>query len=148
MSDSNEIENTIRTLLGERGLMVLSTIMKEAPHQGLVAAAAADDLKTIVFTTPNYTRKYENIQKNPGVSLLADNRTNTEKDFMDCTALTIRGKAFIADEEYEKQYHDLYLERHPYMEEFLEAPSSALIVVRVSLYTLVSSFQRVREWSP
>jgi general stress protein 26 len=141
-------EQVIRSLLKERGLAVLATTLDKRPHQGLVAIAATDDLKKIIFTTPTYTRKYENIQTNPAVSLLVDNRTNTEMDFLNCTALTIRGEAYVLDKEKEPVYHNLYLSRHPYLVQFLHSPSSAMLLVRVDTYTVVTSFQRVREWSP
>ena len=143
-----EPEQEIRALLKERGLAVLASTRGQRPHQGLVAIAATDDLKNIIFTTPTYTRKYENIQQNPAVSLLLDNRANTEMDFLNCTALTVHGEASILDKESETVYHDLYLNRHPYLEQFLHSPSSAMLLVRVDTYTVVTSFQRVREWSP
>lgn len=145
-----KLQKQTRALLAKRGLAVLATVRSSVPHQGLVAVAAAEDLKYILFASPVYTRKYENISKNSAVSLLLDDRSNSELDFMQCTALSIKGDAEVVQDDTEEaeRYRTIYLGRHPYLESFVSSPSSALFRVKVSTYSLVSTFQRVDEWSP
>lgn len=148
MEKTGKIVKQTRKLLAGEGLGVLATMGESSLRQGLVAFAATEDLLHVVFATPKYTRKYENILNTPEVSLLIDDRSNTSVDFLECTALSVQGKAEPVPEDEEEAFRKLYLERHPYLEEFLRAPSSALVRIRVELYSVVSNFQRVREWSP
>ena len=145
-----KLQKQTRDLLAKRGLAVLATVRDSFPHQGLVAVAAADNLKYILFASPVYTRKYENISKNHAVSLLLDDRNNSELDFMRCTALSIKGGAEVMQDDTEEaeRYRSIYLQRHPYLESFVRSPSSVLFRVKVSTYSLVTTFQRVEEWSP
>jgi hypothetical protein len=48
----------IRWLLTEQSYAVLCTQSQSQPYGSLIAFAASDDLKTIVFATPVATRKY------------------------------------------------------------------------------------------
>ena len=49
----------------------------------------------------------------------------------------------------EREKHlQLYLKKHPYLEEFVTAPTCALIRVKVEKYILVTQFQEVREIYP
>lgn len=150
MPSLKKLQKQTRALLANRGLAVLATVRDSFPHQGLVAVAATEDLKYILFASPVYTRKYENISENRAVSLLLDDRSNSELDFMQCTALSVKGDAEVLqnDTEETERYRSIYLQRHPYLESFVRSPSSALFRVKVSTYSLVTTFQRVEEWSP
>jgi nitroimidazol reductase NimA-like FMN-containing flavoprotein (pyridoxamine 5'-phosphate oxidase superfamily) len=148
MNKENDVQDKTRAVLKAHGIGVLASIGGESPHQGLVAFAASEDLKTIVFATPVYTRKYENILKNTSVSLLVDNRTRPELDFQTYSALTVKGVASVLNNEESEELLPLYLGRHPYLADFVGSPSSALVRVEVLRYSLVSSFQHVQEWSP
>jgi len=143
-----DLKQKTEEVLRENGLAVLASIHEDVPHQTLVAVAGTEDLRFLLFATPVYTRKYENIQNNPFISLHVDNRKNTELDFINCTALTVRGKAEIIPDKDLAKYRKIYLQRHPYLESFLLAPSAQLVLVKVHTYTVVSSFQKVEEWSP
>jgi nitroimidazol reductase NimA-like FMN-containing flavoprotein (pyridoxamine 5'-phosphate oxidase superfamily) len=136
----------VRSLLVEQSLAVLATVGDPHPHTSLVAIAAARNLRTIIFATPVYTRKYENLRKNGKVALLVDNRRNLEQDFKDALALTIKGRAVELPKTRRRRFVRLYLERHPYLEEFASSPTCSLFAVEVESYSLVSSFQNVQEW--
>ena len=129
-----------------QSLAVLATVGDPHPHTSLVAFAVTRDLRNLVFATPVYTRKYDNILKNPRVSLLVDNRLNLERDFQDGVALTVKGTAIQPPAARRRGYARLYLQRHPYLEEFVSSPTCGLFVVEVHSYSLVSSFQNVQEW--
>jgi len=79
--DPHDIRQDIKDLLDSQKLAVLSTQGEAGPYVSLVAFAAADDLKSILFATPVYTRKYDNLKRKPEVALLVDNRVNDADDF-------------------------------------------------------------------
>jgi nitroimidazol reductase NimA-like FMN-containing flavoprotein (pyridoxamine 5'-phosphate oxidase superfamily) len=146
MSRPNPLRESVRALLSEQGLAVLATDGDSHPHTSLVALAAARDLRTVVFATPVYTRKYDNLLRNPRVALLVDNRRNLEQDFKDALALTVKGRAVELSASRRRRLASLYLDRHPYLEEFVSSPTCRLFAVEVESYSLVSSFQNVQEW--
>jgi hypothetical protein len=56
--------NRIKNLFDSQSLAVLATQSNAQPYASLVAFAATEDLKQIIFLTPNTTRKYANIESN------------------------------------------------------------------------------------
>jgi len=133
----------VRQLLENQSLAVLGTQEKGRPYANLVAFVATPDLKSILLATARYTRKYANLKANPHVSLLIDNRENLEKDFHKGMALTALGQAQeLQGSEREKNLR-IYRKHHPYLEEFINAPSFSLFKVTVQTYYLVTEFQNV-----
>jgi hypothetical protein len=47
-----------------------------------------------------------------------------------------------------ESYLQLFLKKHPYLEEFVTAPTCALIRVKVEKFIMVTQFQEVREIYP
>ena len=77
--------------------------------------------------------------------MLIDNRSNKASDFKLAMAVTATGKA---EEEKSPERENLkaeYLAKHPYLKEFVESPSCALIRFKVNTYFLVTRFQNVIE---
>ena len=147
MTNENLLQSEIAELLLSQKLAVLATQSSEgSSYSSLIAFAATDDLKKIVFATPEATRKFANIKHNPRVSLLIDNRSNNEKDFHDAKAVTVMGAAERIDPDTSpSELKSLYLSKHPYLEDFLRSPSTAFIIISVRSYYLVSRFQEVME---
>lgn len=142
-----EIPETIRNLLGSQKLAALSTQRNGQPYTSLMAFAYTADLKEIVVATGKATRKHQNILQERRVSLLIDNRSNREDDFHSAMALTVLGEAVLVEARERSTYQQLYLDRHPYLEHFLDSPSTAFIKILVGHYLLVSRFQNVMEYS-
>jgi nitroimidazol reductase NimA-like FMN-containing flavoprotein (pyridoxamine 5'-phosphate oxidase superfamily) len=142
-----EIQETIKNLLSSQRLAALSTQRNGQPYTSLMAFAYTDDLKEFVVATGKATRKHQNILQDCRVSLLIDNRSNREEDFHSAMALTVLGKAQPVEASERSRYHDLYLSRHPYLDNFLTAPSTAFIKIMVYHYLLVSRFQNVMEYN-
>ena len=137
------ILDKVGDLLIEQNLSSLATEYNGQSYTSLVAFAATDDLSTIVFATNKSTRKYANITANPQVSMLIDNRCNTEEDFINAMAVTASGHAMeIVGEEWDR-LKNIYLEKHPLLKDFIEKQSTALIKVKVENYVLVEGFDRV-----
>jgi nitroimidazol reductase NimA-like FMN-containing flavoprotein (pyridoxamine 5'-phosphate oxidase superfamily) len=142
------LREILQDLLTTQRLAVLATRMDGGTYANLVAFAATPDLKEIIFATTRATRKFANLTAAPGVSLLMDNRSNQETDFGEAAAVTVLGAASEIPAPERQRYQELYLHKHPYLEEFVTAPTCALIRVRVEKYLLVTRFQEVREIYP
>jgi heme iron utilization protein len=148
MIDPMEVNKIVWDLLDTQRLAVLSTQMSGRPYSNLIAFAASRDLKDIVFATPRASRKYANLIAEPRVSLLIDNRSNQEADFVQASAVTVLGTATDTLESDREKYLRLYLHKHPYLKEFVTAPSCALMQVKVEKFIFVTRFQEVREIYP
>ena len=147
MNNNNQLRKQVAEMLLSQKLAVLASQSSGgSAYASLIAFAATDDLRQIVLATPRATRKFTNIRHNPKVSLLIDNRSNKEQDFHDAKAVTVMG---IVDEiNLDPSHNDLtslYLQKHPYLDDFLHSPSTVFLLVSVSRYYLVSRFQEVME---
>ncbi len=140
-----ELAGVIEKLLDEQPLAVLATQQGGRPYATLVAFAWTPDLKCLAFATPRATRKFEHMQSNPRVALLVDNRTGRQEDFHEAMALTVLGAARESSGNERGRLLDSYLERHSALADFVQSPSTALMVVDVERYILVRQFQNVLE---
>jgi hypothetical protein len=136
----------VRSLLSGQRLAVVATHTGGQPYANLVAFAASEDLKSLFFATARTTRKFENISADCRVALLIDSRQNREGDFHEAAAVTVMGSAGEAIGAEKAQALGGYLAKHPYLEDFVRAPSCALFKVIVDKYVLVRNFQNVMEW--
>ncbi len=126
-------------------LAVLATSQRGQPYTSLVAFAFSDDLRRLFFATTRATRKFANLQAEPRVSLLIDNRSHRSDDFREAIAVTALGRAQEVGDSERQVLLDLYLDRHAGLKEFATAPTCALFQVEVTRYSLVSRFQNVVE---
>lgn len=146
MSESvGYVEETIRTLFKTQKLAVLSTHDSGQPYASLVAFVASEDLRYLYFATARTTRKYHNLDIDPRVAMLMDSRSNLDSDIHTAIAVTATGTAAEVLEQDKDDRVELYLSRHPYLQDFIRAESCALIQVAVKTYYLVTRFQQVME---
>jgi nitroimidazol reductase NimA-like FMN-containing flavoprotein (pyridoxamine 5'-phosphate oxidase superfamily) len=143
--EEEKLKGYLRELFAATGLAVLATQKEGAPYCSLVAFVADESLGRLMFSTSRSTRKFANLQAEPRVSLLIDNRSNRPSDFRDAMAATATGKVFEVEGEERARLTRLYLDRHPHLEEFVTAPTSALLAVEVDTYYIVRRFQHVME---
>jgi nitroimidazol reductase NimA-like FMN-containing flavoprotein (pyridoxamine 5'-phosphate oxidase superfamily) len=143
--DETSIREAAKRLFAKQRLACLATSKSEKPHTSLVAFAATADLKAILFATTKSSRKYAYLKANERVSMLVDNRTNRITDFKEGTAITVIGRAKELDAHGKNIHLKLYIEQHPYMEEFVESKDSSLFMVEVETYRVVTRFQQVDE---
>ena len=141
----SQIRRDISEMLDSQQLGVLATYGSEYPYATIVGFVATDDLGYILFATFRDTHKYENIQANPRVSMLIDNRSNRVEDFSDARALTALGNVEELCKDEKHEFTSLYLQRYPHLNEFVSDPKCALMKVKVDKYILVSRFQEVME---
>lgn len=137
------------TLLDKKQLhAVLATVSENEPYTSLIAYALVPNLTGLVFATPRDTRKYKNIVKNNSVSLLIDSRSNTASDYIKTESITIIGKAHILMRGRKKdELAGILLKKHSRLKEFIHAPSTALIFVKIRKCIHLSSFQVTTEVS-
>ncbi len=139
------MRKALKDLFNAQHLGVLATQGAGQPYSSLVAFAATDDLKYLVFATTRATRKYANLSSESRVAMLIDNRSNQDSDFHNAVAVTAMGTAEEVRDNEKDELLKQYLAKHPYLEEFVMAPTCALLKVRVDKYYLVSRFQNVME---
>lgn len=145
MESASKLRRTLKDLFASQRLGVLATYGEGQPYSSLVAFAATDDLKYLVFATTRATRKYANLSAESRVALLVDNRSNQDSDFHSAVAVTATGNAEEVKESERDRFLGLYLAKHPYLEEFVNSPTCALLKVSVDRYYMVSRFQNVME---
>ena len=142
-----KLRQAIDEVLSGQLLAVLATERGGQPYSSLMAFAHTADLQTLVVATGKATRKHMNLLGESRVSLLIDNRANDSADFHSASAITIIGRAEMVegDEELE-HYRTMYLQKHPYLETFLQAPTTTLFKISVRHYLMVNRFQNVLEY--
>ena len=145
MHDIHQLREEIKGILDLQKLSVLATQGDGRPYGSLVAFAATADLKTLLFATKRATRKYSNLLAHPDVAMVIDTRTNQAADFSDATAVTALGEVEEVAADDRQEFLNIYIEKHPYLKEFVESPTCALLRVRVRNYIMVSRFQNVQE---
>jgi len=144
----DKLGEMIRELLATQGLAVLATHGAAGPHASLVAFAATDDLRCIVFPTERARRKYANLAADPRVALLVDDRGNRASDLVEARAVTAAGRAGEAQGEERNRLAELLLRKHPGLKLFVAEPDCALVRVNVEVYQVVTRFRSVAEFRP
>ena len=134
-------------LFNSQKLAGLATQSGGQPHNCLVAFAATDELRSLLFATRRDTQKFRDISANPPVSILIDNRGNSEADFEQAVAVTVKGIAGEIGGPQRDSLAEHYLSKHPYLGNFVRNPNVALIRVEVSEY-LVASFDATEVIKP
>jgi hypothetical protein len=74
-----------------------------------------------------------------------DNRSNEESDFHDAIAATATGIAHELKGKEKEVFLERYLNKHPYLREFVSSPTCAFFRITVNAYYVVTRFQKVME---
>ena len=147
--NARELQNDVRKLLEFQPFAVLATQGKGITVTSLITFASSFDLKYIVFATPRATGKFDLIVNEENISMLVDDRSIQQDNINKISALTIAGKARILEDEKEiEEWGSLLTKKHPNLTAFVNAPTSAVILVKVVRYHYVKRFQEVWEWDP
>jgi hypothetical protein len=143
--DPSRLRALLAELFASQKLAIVATVRDKQPFTNLVAFAATEDLKGLVFATPRATRKFANLSRNPNVAMTIDSRKNVTTDFSEATAVMAIGTAREAMESDKPPLLKRYLAKHPELKDFVSAASCALILVEVTKYDIVRRFQSVVE---
>ena len=128
---------------------VLGTSSARGPLVSLVAFVLAKDGRGVVFATPTATAKYRNMKKDSKVALLIDSRTNSGRDYLGAEAVTVFGRAReIKEGPRWAGLATLLVSKHRELEQFVAAPTTALMFVTISRCVHVGRFQSVTDWRP
>jgi uncharacterized pyridoxamine 5'-phosphate oxidase family protein len=136
MINPQKAKELLNKILGEQRFAVLATHNNQQPYTNLVAFAASDDLKRVIFTTNRNTQKYRNIISNNKIALLIDNRRNNQADFSKALAITVLGIAEELSFNKNDELIQFYLNRHPPLIEFLNKPDTAVVNMAVTDFIL------------
>ncbi|MBP1747645.1 MAG: pyridoxamine 5-phosphate oxidase [Deltaproteobacteria bacterium] len=144
-----DVAKRLRALGSKEPFAVLATNEDGKPYTSLISFAITPDLKKVIFATPKNTRKFKNILDTKDVAVLVDNRSNKKKGFIETQAITIlgsatplrRGRSWL-------EYAGIFLKKHPELEEFINASTTALVVIDVKSCIHVGNFQTitVMDW--
>jgi general stress protein 26 len=147
MQKSSQLQNLLRELFAKQKFAALATDDRGKPHNCLVAFAATDDLRNLLFTTSRNTSKYRNIVAESRVAILVDSRSNQDSDFSKAIAVTATGKAKEAKGKERDRLLDIYLAKHPQLADFANVSENALVKVEIDNYE-VATFHNVRIFKP
>lgn len=145
-SGSANVLERIKLLNRKQRHAVLATASKGQPYTSLIAYALTPEME-IIFATPKDTQKYRNILNNRNVAILIDTRSNTERGYLGAEAVTVLGAAHpVRRGKKREKLVQIFLKKHSQLAGFIDAPSTALILVKISRCVHVSRFQVVTEW--
>ena len=140
-----QFKNELRKLFNFQHLAALATLGDDGPYINLVAFAATNDLKYLLFSTSRSTKKYANISKNPNVTMLIDNRKNDESDFYDTIAVTVMGQVNQVNESEIDKLTNIFISKHPILSDFLKSQNNVFLKIEVEKYIIVSKFGQIDE---
>ena len=143
MKKPSHLLRLLKDLFSSQPLAVLATQSNGQPYGNLVAFAATEDLKGLLFATVRGTRKFANITTDPRVAMVMDSRTNQRVDFQRAVAVTATGIVEEMAGSEKNQLLKLYLLKHPHLKRFASSPRCALLKVNVNSYVVVRRFQKV-----
>ncbi len=147
MDDGSDVRKMIEGLFSGQRLAVLSTCSVDGhPYASLVCVVADADLSGIYFATSRATRKFANLKAEPRAALLVDNSQNRQADVYEAAAVTAVGTVAEISGPQAAAPLASFRERHSQLEDFVAAPSTALLRMAVRTYYLVNRFQKVMEY--
>jgi len=139
----------IQALLDEQPFAVLCTQGGGQPYGSVIAYAVGPQLRAITFATPKATTKYRLLCECGSVALVIDSRSKFPGDMMKVEAITATGRAVQLGPGPEfDRWANLLTQRHPQLQAFAYAPTSALFRIDIVRYLHVSRFQEVHQWIP
>lgn len=144
-----DVAKRLRAMGAKEPFAVLATNENGRPYTSLISFAVTPDLTKVIFATPRNTRKFKNLVDTKDVAVLVDNRSKKNKGFVETQAITVLGKAAAVKRGRSwLEYAGIFLKKHPELEEFINASTTALIVVDITSCIHVGNFQTitVMDW--
>ena len=123
-------------LVRKKNVCVLATVSDNKPYCSLMAYITDVTCKEIYMVTHKNTTKFNNLQKNPSVSLLIDSRETQPRS--NAQALTIDGVFIpLIDDNKRQKIRDRMLESFPHMKDFIHHPDSEIIRIKINSFLLL-----------
>jgi len=147
MGQQLDVPSLARQILNEQQIGVLASSTARGPHLSLVAFAALFDDQVLYFATSRSSRKFANLEQDPRAAFLVDDRGRRVEDLHRAVAVTVQGSAREVDRTSRAPALSVYLERHPHLIDFVQAPSCALMEMSMGAVEVVQAFQQVTRIS-
>jgi nitroimidazol reductase NimA-like FMN-containing flavoprotein (pyridoxamine 5'-phosphate oxidase superfamily) len=126
----------MKALVRKKNICVLATVSDHKPYCSLMAYITDAACDEIYMVTHRNTTKFNNLQKNPSVSLLIDSRETQPRS--NAQALTIDGVFTpLTDENKKQKIRDRMMESFPHMKDFIHHPESELIRIKINSFLLL-----------
>lgn len=126
----------MKALVRKKNICVLATVSDHKPYCSLMAYITDAACDEIYMVTHRNTTKFNNLQKNPSVSLLIDSRETQPRS--NAQALTIDGVFIpLIDENKKQKIRDRMMESFPHMKDFIHHPESELIRIKINSFLLL-----------
>jgi nitroimidazol reductase NimA-like FMN-containing flavoprotein (pyridoxamine 5'-phosphate oxidase superfamily) len=138
----SERKQKIKALLDSQPIAVLGT-SSDDPYSCLVGFIITDDFRFLIFSTMRDRLKYRQIEANPKVSLMIDDRSDKQNDFEKTTSITLIGSAEDMRGPERQDYAEYLLQKHPVLEEFVNHADCAIMRVSIDKMYVVSNFESV-----
>ena len=137
----------MKELVRKKNICVLATVSDYKPYCSLMAYITDALCKEIYMVTHKNTTKFNNLQKNPSVSLLIDSREIQPRS--NAQALTIDGVFTPLTNENKKQkIQGRMLESFPDMKDFIHHPESELIRIKINSFLLLEGIFNLSQKIP
>ncbi len=130
----------MKALVKEKDICVLATVSAGHPHCSLMAYVTDEDCREIYMVTYKKSRKYENLIKNPSVSLLIDTREDHRGSRRpEAKALTVTGTFQKIDDEAKRaRIRSGLMGRHPHLKELMNHPDAEIVCIRIDSFLLLN----------
>jgi general stress protein 26 len=147
-TDERSVAQKIHAILSLQVQCVLATQHADNLYQHLMAYAMAESLATIYLASFRQTQKVNNMQRNPNVSLLWDNRTGNNTDHTDGFALAAQGCAKIMNTSAQGQVRQQVLSRNDSLAGLLNQENAVLISIDIQSYHLAIGYSKSLFFRP
>ena len=126
----------MKNFVRKKNICVLATVSDHKPYCSLMAYITDATCEEIYMVTHKSSTKFNNLQKNPSVSLLIDSRETQPRS--KAQALTIDGVFIpLIDENKKRKIRDRMLKSFPHMKDFIHHPESELIRIKINSFLLL-----------
>lgn len=128
----------IKNVIKSQEMCVLATSAEGLPHTSLMAYVADVEVQHMYMITHRNTKKFENLEINPLVSLLIDTRSvETGESREKIVALTVSGECFLVEEDGEiLGIKEAFCNRHKHLEQFANYDDAAVFKVQIKSFQL------------
>jgi hypothetical protein len=124
----------VRRLLRTQHFAVLATSGATAPLASIIAFAPVDDGAGLVFLTPRDSAKYRNIEKNPNVSLVIDERPGSGGGIEGACGITVTGTIRAGARGETGRASEAFFGRHRRFRRYMKEKDVVLLRIDVNTY--------------
>jgi nitroimidazol reductase NimA-like FMN-containing flavoprotein (pyridoxamine 5'-phosphate oxidase superfamily) len=134
----------MKEFLNKNDMCVLATCSDNTPHTSLMAYVTDQKGEIVYMVTRRSTRKWQNMTRNPRVSLLVDNRAHRPAlESSAVMALTVHGNCrSLEDEKMKAAVLEQIVKAHPHLSTLAYHPEAEVIAVVAESFLLLEGASR------